>query len=477
MSFSSLPSQLKNQRKVLFISCFAEFGERYGYYILQSLLIFFLIERFGLSEANSSTLVGTVMSVVYMSAIIGGYISDKLINHYVAAFLGSVLMILGSSLLALSINENGLFLGLAFIAISTGLIKSNLASFIGDFYDRSSLSNSHRDFGFSVFYIGINLGVFLSTLFASTLKEKYGFSAAFYSSILFSSLMCIDLIIGFFVLRKYIKPIKLNFTLLLKLGGIIGGYVALVFEALKYPTFANIAIWLALVLSLIIIFRSVQQSDYKRAVKMVVYSGLSILYFSLYAQIFISILLFIDNTVSNQLFSIHINNSQFITILSVFVMLLGAATAKLWLIFEKNGRPISDINKIIVGFVLLSIVFVVFYVASIFGNPQEKISAWFVVFAFLILALSETCVLAMFPSILTKIAPEGFVALYMSVWLVTIGVGGKLAGTLAARINIPHEINIARVNMAHGLLEFIFLSLLGVAICYVFRVWLQKSSH
>ena len=472
-SFNS--QQFRDQRKVLFISCFAGLGERYGYYILQSLLIFFLIERFGLSEGNSSALVGTVMSVVYISAIVGSYIADKLINHLVAAFLGSVLMILGSSLLALSINESGLFLGLAFIAISTGLIKSNLASFIGNFYDRSGLSSSHRDFGFSIFYIGINLGVFLSTLFASTLKEKYGFSAAFYSSILFSSLMCFDLMVGFFVLKKYVKPIKFNFTLLLKLGGIIGGYVALVFEALKHPMLANIAIWLALVLSIIIIFRSTQREGYKTAVRMVIYSGLSILYFSLYAQIFISILLFIDNTVSNQLFSIHISDSQFITILSVFVMFLGAATAKLWLIFEKKGRPISDINKIVVGFILLSIVFVIFYVASIAGNPQEKVSAWFVVFAFLVLALSETCVLAMFPSIITKIAPEGFVALYMSVWLVTIGVGGKLAGILAARINIPREINVARVNMAHGLIEFIFLSLAGIIICYIFRAWLKKN--
>lgn len=474
MSSSSLSRQLQDQRKVLFISCFAEFGERYGFYILQSLLIFFLIEHFKLSEAKSSTLVGTVMSVVYISAIVGGYIADKIINHFAAAFLGSILMILGCSLLALSINENGLFLGLAFIAISTGLIKSNLVSFIGDFYDRAKASSSHRDFGFSVFYIGINLGVFLSTLFASTLKEKYGFSAAFYSSILFSSIMCFDLMIGFFVLKKYITPIKFSVTLLLKLVAVIGVYVTVVFEVLKYPVFANIAIWLALVFGIIIVYRSIQKKYYKAAVKMAIYSGLSILYFSLYVQIFISILLFIDNAVSNQLFSIHINDSQFITILSVFVMLFGVVTGKLWLTFEKKGRPISDIHKITAGFVLLSIVFVVFYVASVLGNPQEKVSAWFVVFGFLILALSETCVLAMYPSIITKIAPKGFVALYMSVWLVTIGVGGKLAGILAAKINIPHEVSVARINMAHGLIGFIFLSLVGAAICCLFRAWLRK---
>ncbi len=183
MTTSSLLPKLQSQKKMLFISCFAEFGERYGYYILQYLLIFFLIQRFALSEEKSSILVGTVSSVIFMSAIVGGYIADKLINHYFAAFLGSLLMIVGGGLLALSNDQDGLFLGLAFIAISTGLIKANLASFIGDFYGRSGLSDSHRDFGFSVFYIGINLGVFLSTLVASSLKEKYGFSAAFYSSI------------------------------------------------------------------------------------------------------------------------------------------------------------------------------------------------------------------------------------------------------------------------------------------------------
>lgn len=475
MSSLFYSQQIRDQRKVLFISCFAEFGERYGFYILQSLLIFFLIEHFGLSEANSATLVGTVISVVYMSAIIGGYIADKLINHFAAAFLGSVLMIFGCSLLALSMNKNILFLGLAFIAISTGLIKSNLASFIGDFYARSKLSSSHRDFGFSLFYVGINLGVFFSTLFASTLKEKYGFSAAFYSSILFSSLMCFDLIFGFFILKKYIKPIKFNLILFLKLSAIIICYVTVVFEALKHPMFANTAIWLALALSMLIIYRSIQRKYHNTALSMIIFSCLSILYFSLYAQIFISILLFIDTAVSNQILSIHINDSQFITILSVFVMILGAVAGKIWLFFEKRGRPISDINKIIAGFIFLSIVFLIFYFASILGNSQDKISAWFVVFGFLVLALSETCVLAMFPSIITKIAPDGFVALYMSVWLVTIGVGGKLAGILAARIDIPHQINLARMNMAHGLIQFILLSFAGVFICCLFRVWLTKN--
>ncbi len=171
----------KDQTKVLFVGSMTEFGERYSYYIIQSLLIFFLIQRFGISQAESSTLVGTVLGVVYISAIVGGYIADKLINHYVAAFLGSILMVSGSILLALSTGQDGLFIGLAFIAISTGLIKSNISSFIGEFYDKSKLSESHRDFGFSIFYVGINLGSFFATLFASYLKDTYGFAAPFYS--------------------------------------------------------------------------------------------------------------------------------------------------------------------------------------------------------------------------------------------------------------------------------------------------------
>ncbi len=141
----------KDQSKVLLITCFTEFGERYSYYIIQSLLIFFLIEKFHISQASSATLVGTVLGLVYISAIVGGYVADKLIGYYRAAFIGSLLSLVGLIILSISNNQDMLFLGLTFISISTGLIKSNISSFLGSFYDKAKVSQSHRDFGFSIY--------------------------------------------------------------------------------------------------------------------------------------------------------------------------------------------------------------------------------------------------------------------------------------------------------------------------------------
>ena len=136
------------ERKVLTVTSLAEFAERYGYYVVQSLLIFFLIEQYGMPQELSASLVGTAIAMIYISAIVGGYIAEMFLGYYRAGMLGSLLMLLGFFLLSSTSNVNALCLGLSFICISSGLIKSNMTAFIGRFYDRSSLDNSRRDFGF-----------------------------------------------------------------------------------------------------------------------------------------------------------------------------------------------------------------------------------------------------------------------------------------------------------------------------------------
>ena len=97
---------LKGRKRVLAVASLTEFGERYSYYVIQSLLIFFLIYKFNIEQSLSASLVGTVLSMVYISALVGGYIADKLISYYRAAMLGVVFMIVGSATLALANTEN-----------------------------------------------------------------------------------------------------------------------------------------------------------------------------------------------------------------------------------------------------------------------------------------------------------------------------------------------------------------------------------
>ena len=118
------------ERKVLIITSLAEFAERYGYYVVQSLLIFFLIEKYNIAQEISASLVGTTLAMIYISAIVGGYIAESLLGYYRSGLLGSILMLMGFFLLGSTSNLDGLCLGLSFVCISSGLIKSNIANTI-----------------------------------------------------------------------------------------------------------------------------------------------------------------------------------------------------------------------------------------------------------------------------------------------------------------------------------------------------------
>lgn len=464
-----------DQYKVLCIGSLTEFGERYSYYVIQALLIFFLIERFNIAQSQSATLVGTVLSMVYISALIGGYVADKLINYYRAAFLGSLFMIAGSGILALSSSKNELYLGLALISVSTGLIKSNISSFIGRFYDKSALSDGNRDFGFNVFYVGINLGSFFALFMASSLKESYGFSAPFYSSLIVACLISLNLIIGFFVVRRYIADVTIDLMKTVKAMLVLGGYIICVFVVLKNPILADFSILIAAFVCIGILLLSARKKYWRNVIKALVFFLLSVLYWALYFQLFISLLLFISLAVDHKVLFFRLSSSQFLGVESLGVLIFGFFMGRLWMRLESKGKAVADIDKFRLAFVLIAVMFLLYWAGSYFSAGEAKVSAWVIISGLIVLSISELSLSAIGLSLVTKIAPPNFVSLYMGIWLVTLGIGGKLAGFMSSFIALPNDIAVAKQNMAVGLLSFMFIAIGGIVICVLVRRLMQAD--
>lgn len=467
----------KDQNKVLFFASFTEFGERYSYYVIQALLIFFLLDKFHISEAKSSSLVGTALGMIYISAIVGGYIADRLIGHYRAAYIGSILMVLGSFLLTLSKTEDILFIGLSFISISTGLIKSNMSSFLGDFYDKSKLSDSYRDFGFNIFYVGINFGSLFALFFASLLKDHYGFRMPFYSSLFITFLMFLNLTIGFKQLKKYIHyEINVSYAWP-KTFAIIIAYAILVFITLKTPNIATAAIFIASAVCLFILIKSAQGKNWRNATIVGIFFLLSILYWMLYFQQYISLLVYIDKTVSHSFLGFNLGSSQFLSSQSLSIVILGGIIGKVWLYFGNKGKAVNDIDKFNLGFIFIALMFVLLLVGNYIGAPTDKVPAFIIILSLFIISISELCLSAIGLSMITKNAPDGYVSLYMGIWLVTLGIGGKLSGFLSSFINITNNVAEAKANMSHGLILFIALSILGIILCLIARKFIIRHSN
>ena len=460
------------ERKVLFITSLAEFAERYGYYVVQSLLIFFLIEKFNISQESSTSLVGTTLAMIYISAIVGGYIAEKFLGYYRSGMLGSILMLVGFFILASSISKNSLYLGLSFISISTGLIKSNMASFIGRFYDRSGFDDSKRDFGFNIFYMGINLGGFCALVLASYLQKTYGYASAFYSSMFVNFLMLVLLILGYKVVHKHMMKTKITLKNIFKVFLILMVYMGLLFFIYSKPYLANLAIFVAAMLAIAIMVIAAKHSLRKTLVAGVFFL-LSIVFWAIFFQIYISLLIFSSSAVDNSL----LNPSQIISIENFFVIVLAYWVGKFWIYRYSKGHQVNDIDKFKYAFISISIGFVAILLSILITSNGHKVGISGFIIGYLFIGLSELFLSAIGLSMITKIAPKGFVALYMGIWLITLGIGGKLGGILAGYFYIPKDnLAMAKASMVNGLSVFILIAVITSLVIFVIRKYMNKYS-
>ena len=167
--------------KGLFTLFFTEFWERFSYYGMRAILIFFMYYELnqgglGLDRGTANSIMAIYGSLVYMSGIIGGWIADRLLGTRKTIFYGGVLIMIGHLLLALPGGIGMLFTSMAFIVMGTGLLKPNVSSIVGDIYAET---DSRRDAGFSIFYMGINMGAFIAPFIVGTIGQKFSFHLGF----------------------------------------------------------------------------------------------------------------------------------------------------------------------------------------------------------------------------------------------------------------------------------------------------------
>ena len=459
----------KEQRKVLATSCLIEMGERYVFYTIQSLLIFYLIDSLHLVHASSTKLAGTVFGMEYISALAGGYIAERFLTYYLAAFIGSLVLILGCLMMTIVHSEDSLFLGIAFISTGSGLVKSNVSAFVGKFYDAIAARESQRDFGFNIFYMGINAGITAATFFAFYLRDKYGFSGTFYVSLVVSVAVALITSVGFVTLKDYQRDRLVTTKSFFYAWILIAFYIAFVFGVLKSQLLANLMFFMVVVMCGVVLVLSSRNQQSKRVFAALIFFGLSTLYWALYMQLFISILLFIHFCVQHHFIGVGINTTQFVSFESISVLLLGVVIGKIWIYFENKNHLVPDIDKFNAAFWMLGVMFLCLYLGITFSVAGEKVAAGFVLLAVFFMGASELALSAIGLSMVTKIAPAGYVSLYMGIWLATIGVGSKLAGQMASFIVINDHLTASKQIMAHGLIYFMLLCVVGILLALAFR--------
>lgn len=462
--------------KALSFLFLTEMWERFGFYVAQGLLVLYMTKYYGFDDNTSGTISGVFMGLVYISPFVGGFLADKLIGFKTAIIWGGLFLILGYALLALSFIHALFYLSLATIIVGNGLFKPNISSLLGTQY---KFDDPRRDSGFTIFYIGINVGVLLSG-FSGYIKDYAGWHVTF-------ALASIGMIIGLVTFLCGLKHIKFShrtnhvgYTFKLQLFmccllAIVGLNFLLKIEAL--------ADWLlpiaGVILIIFLVTLTLQQTpEYrKRLLVLNILIISSIVFWALFLQLFISANLFVDRLVDKSLFGIPLSTTVFYASESIFVILLGPLFAWSWNTLGRNDMNPSPILKFVIGIFFAGLGFVVLSASTQFPNANGLISPLWVFLSYLLLTVGELLLSPIGLSAVTLLAPANLIGMMMGIWFVATGFGGIVAGMIAKLASVPEATASVTEKLAvyqHAFLEFAYLAFLVAIVLFFVHLALRR---
>lgn len=463
-------AQLFGHPKGLMTLFFTEMWERFSYYGMRALLILFMTAPIatgglGFDDQTSGAIYGLYSMFVYLLALPGGWIADRLVGLKKSVWYGGIIITIGHFTMALpglfavfssapdlakeqltGLDLYSFFLGLILIVLGTGLLKPNISSIVGQLYPENS---SKRDAGFSIFYMGINLGAFLAPIACSTLAIydwHLGFGLAGFGMLM--GLIQYKLTskhlrgVGDFNLpenenesRKRSKLINVVWLSLLVLAIIIAcfflGIISIDPTAIAAISNTLIAI-VALLFFLYVLFLGGLNSDEKKKVGVVmILFVFSSIFWSGFEQAGSSLNLFAERFTDRVVMGWEIPAGYFQSINSIFIILFAPFFGAMWVMLAKKNLEPSSPLKFAFGLVLLGIGFLVMYFAAKIAASGDLAAPTWLVVTYLFHTFGELSLSPVGLSLTTKLAPKKFVGQMMGMWFLSIAMGSLIAGRIA----------------------------------------------
>jgi POT family proton-dependent oligopeptide transporter len=377
---------------------FTEMWERFSFYGLRALLVLYMtasVTAGGLAFpiAKATSIVGWYGFGVYAAAIPGGWIADRLLGQFRSVFVGGVIIALGHFSMAIPTLPT-FYVGLCLIVIGTGLLKPNISTMVGSLYDRE---DERRDAGFSIFYMGINLGAFIAPLIVGTLGQKVDWHVGF-------GCAGIGMVAG---LIQYVLGKPRLMPALQRLGHSDKGAT---------PTAPGEPWW------------QFTRDEWGRVSAIAVLFVFSCIFWGAFEQAASSLNLFADRLTNNQVFGRTFPSTWYQSLNSMF-MIFGLAPLLAWLWIRLGPRQPSSPLKFALGLVFAGLGFALLVPAAKLAQQQGVlVSPWWLVGVYFLHTIGELCLSPVGLSIVTKLAPTRIVGSMMGLWFLSIAVGNKLAG-------------------------------------------------
>ncbi len=428
---------------------FTEMWERFSYYGMRALLVLFMVDAIrsgglGLTDEVATSIYGLYTAAVYLAALPGGWLADRLLGAQRSIWYGGIIIAAGHFVLAIPRTET-FYLGLVLVVLGTGLLKPNISAIVGDLYPEGG---ARRDAGFTIFYMGINLGAAIGPLVCSTLGEKlnwhYGFGAAGVGMVLgLVQLRLTRRHLGKAGLRpgqdKDLSP-KQRGTLVGGIGAVLlliglglGGVFKINPVALARGTTTFIVAVAILYFAYVLVFCDLDKTERQRVgVVFILFLG-SALFWSGFEQAGSSFNLFAERYTARRvaLFDFVIPAGWFQSLGPVFIITLAPLMAALWVTLGRRNLNPSLPIQFGLGLLLLSVGFLVMAGASRVVAAGHKVWPTWLVVTYLVHTFGELCLSPVGLSSVTKLAPRRLVGQMMGIWFLASSLGNLIAGLLA----------------------------------------------
>jgi len=434
---------------------FTEMWERMSYYGMRALLVLFMvdaIERGGLgfTDANATAIYGLYTAAVYLVALPGGWIADRLLGAQKSIWYGGIVIMCGHFVLAIP-SLYSFFVGLVLIVLGTGLLKPNISAVVGELYGPG---DPRRDAGFTIYYMGINIGAAIGPLVCSTLgeSERFGWHWGFAAAGVGMLFGLIQFRLSSHRLGKAgldpsldrsnpadrAKMRKAWGFVAAAMGMVVVGLVLLLSETITVNPqrlAENAAAVIAAVAGLyfvsIFAFGHLTTVEKKRVVVIIVLFFSSAMFWSGFEQAGSSLNLFAERYTDRLIGSFEIPAGWFQSLNPAFIIALAPLYSAMWIGLARRNLDPSTPVKFALGILLLAVGFLIMYGAAILVIQGNQVLPTWLFFTYLLHTMGELALSPVGLSATTKLAPHRFVGQMMGVWFLGASLGNILAGLLA----------------------------------------------
>ena len=481
-------AQVMGHPKPLWMLFMTEFWERFAFYGMRWALTLYIVAQFFQGDASgekpASELYGAYLALVYAAAIFGGYVADKLIGYQRSILLGAVIMAAG--LFLVSVPElNMLKVGLATIIVGNGLFKPNISTMVGKLY---SVADPRRDSGFTIFYMGINLGAMIAPILTGWLAERmFGGSPdlpAYKIVFIASAIGMLISLVWFWFGRHQLKGVGLP-----PVGGEGMGRVAMVAVGalLAIPVFyflltidAGKLQWILMALFVIpaamLLLEGIKGGDVARdmVIAMLIIFVFNVLFWMFFEQAGASFNFLAQNIVNREFGDWTFPVGWFQSVNSIAIITLAPVLAWLWVRMGKNNPSIPRKFGLGLLFNGLAFLLLVYALSSLVGG-NGKIPFWTLFMVYVIQSVGELCLSPIGLSMTTKLAPARLTGFAMGCWFLSIAIGNNLAGIFAGKVSGEHGMTVASAQSGYN---FGFMALCGAGVVlFLIAPLIQKLMH